>query len=97
MKIMKDELRHHGLAEKHFLKYYPRLQPWQLNAYRIRETIKNKGRKIYHKNLQFLDIVLSPVYKFMGLIAAMIIKIIDLNEFKHTGKNLMEISPKSII
>ena len=47
--IMKDELRHHGLAKKYFLKYYPRLQPWQLRAYKLRETIKNKGRKFYHK------------------------------------------------
>ena len=40
---MKRELRHHGLAKKYFLKYYPRLQPWQLRAYKLRETIKNKG------------------------------------------------------
>ena len=43
--IMNDELRHHGLAEKYFLKYYPRLQPWQLRCYRLKETLKNKGRK----------------------------------------------------
>ena len=61
--IMTDELRHHGLAEKHFLKYYPRLQPWQLMLYRFRETVKNKGRKFYDKNLRFLDKVLSPFIK----------------------------------
>ena len=41
--IMKDELRHHGMAKKHFLNHYPALQPWQLMIYRIRETINNKG------------------------------------------------------
>ena len=61
--IMKDELRHHGLAKKHFLKYYPRLQPWQLMVYRVRETLQNKGRKIYDSNLRLLDKILSPLYK----------------------------------
>ena len=28
--IMVDELRHHGMAKKYFLKNYPALQPWQL-------------------------------------------------------------------
>ena len=44
--IMKDELRHHGMAKKHFLNHYPALQPWQLMIYRTRETINNRGRKI---------------------------------------------------
>ncbi len=97
IKIMDDELRHHGLAKKHFIKYYPLLQPWHLKFYKIRETIKNKGRKFYYKNLEFLDLILSPLYKFMGFLAANIIRCINLVEFCHTGKNLMEISPKSII
>ena len=50
--IMSDELRHHGMAKKHFLNHYPALQPWQLMIYRIRETIHNKGRKIYDANLK---------------------------------------------
>ena len=95
--IMIDELRHHGMAEKHFLKYYPKLQPWQLMIYRVRETISNKSRKFYDKNLRLLDKVLSPLYKLMGFIAAKIACLINLNEFKRTGKNLMDISPKSII
>lgn len=95
--IMIDELRHHGMAEKHFLKYYPKLQPWQLMIYRVRETISNKSRKFYDKNLRFLDKVLSPLYKLMGFIAAKIASLVNLNEFKRNGKNLMDISPKSII
>ena len=50
--IMIDELRHHGMAKKHFLNHYPALQPWQLMIYRMRETINNKGRKIYDANLK---------------------------------------------
>jgi len=95
--IMNDELRHHGLAEKYFLKYYPRLQPWQLRCYRLKETLKNKGRKFYHKNLEFLDKLFTPLYRFMAYIAGIIISKINLNEFNHKGRNLMEISPKSII
>ena len=95
--IMEDELRHHGLAEKHFLKYYPRLQPWQLLAYRIKETLKNKGRKLYFKNLQFLDKVIGPLYSVMAQLAGLIIILINLKEFNRRGKNLMEISSKSII
>ena len=34
--IMGDELRHHGMAKKHFLNHYPALQPWHLMIYRIR-------------------------------------------------------------
>ena len=96
-KIMNDELRHHGLAEKHFLKYYPRLQPWQLMLYRFRETVKNHGRKFYDKNLKFLDKVLTPLYFAMAYIAGKVILLVNLNEFKREGKNLMEINIKSII
>ena len=95
--IMKDELRHHGLAEKHFLKYYPRLQPWQLMAYRIKETVKNKGRKLYFKNLKFLDKILTPLYSLMGHFAGSILIYVNLNEFNRKGKNLMDISRKSIL
>tara|TARA_B100000212_G_scaffold342516_1_gene330156 strand:- start:3686 stop:4390 length:705 start_codon:yes stop_codon:yes gene_type:complete len=95
--IMTDELRHHGLAEEYFLKYYPRLQPWQLMAYRLRETLQNKGRKLYDKNLRFLDKVLSPLYKLMAYLAASISNFLNLKEFDRTGKNLMDISPKSIV
>ena len=66
--IMKDELRHHGMAKKHFLNHYPALQPWQLMVYRMRETLNNKGRKIYDANLKFLDRLLSPLYKSMAYV-----------------------------
>ena len=49
--IMMDELRHHGMAKKYFLKNYPAMQPWQLFLYRFRETLQNKGRKFYDANL----------------------------------------------
>ena len=95
--IMEDELRHHGFSEKHFLKYYPRLQPWQLKFYRMRETLKNKTRKLYDKNIKFLDKVLTPVYFFMAYLAAKIVSIINLKEFQRKGNNLMEIRSKSIL
>ena len=60
--IMDDELRHHGMAKKFFLNHYPALQPWQLMIYRTKETINNKGRKIYDANLKFLDRLLTPLY-----------------------------------
>ena len=66
--IMLDELRHHGMAKKYFLNYYPALQPWQLMIYRTRETILNKGRKIYDSNLKFLDRLLTPLYRGLSLI-----------------------------
>ena len=61
--IMADELRHHGMAKKSFLNYYPALQPLQLRIYRMKETIHNKGRKIYDANLKFLDRFLTPISK----------------------------------
>ena len=95
--IMEDELRHHGLAEKHFLKHYPKLQPWQLRVYRLRETIKNKGRKFYDKNLKFLDKVLKPVYYFIAFLVGKILTLIESKQFNRTGKNLMNINSKSVI
>ena len=95
--IMEDELRHHGLAEKHFLKHYPKLQPWQLRIYRLRETIKNKGRKFYDKNLKFLDKVLKPVYYFIAFLVGKILSLIESKQFNRTGKNLMNINSKSVI
>ena len=96
-KIMEDELRHHGMAKKYFLDHYPALQPWQLMIYRIRETIHNKGRKIYDSNLKFLDRLLTPLYKGMAYLAGSMATNLNLNEFKREGKNLMNISSHSIL
>ena len=95
--IMADELRHHGMAKKSFLNYYPALQPLQLRIYRMKETIHNKGRKIYDANLKFLDSFLTPLYKAMAYLAGTITKKLNLNEFKREGKNLMNISCNSIL
>ena len=95
--IMMDELRHHGMAKKYFLKNYPALQPWQLVMYRFRETLQNKGRKLYDANLKFLDKILTPLYKGIAFVAGSMARKLNLNEFKRVGKNLMEISPNSIL
>mgnify|MGYP001337567049 CR=1 FL=1 len=95
--IMDDELRHHGFAEKHFLKYYPKLQPWQLRCYRAKETIQNYTRKFYYKNLNFLEKVLTPIYHSMAFFCGKVILLINLNEFQRNGRNLMDINLKSII
>ena len=95
--IMGDELRHHGMAKKFFLNHYPALQPWQLMIYRTKETIHNKGRKIYDANLKFLDRLLTPLYRAMAYLAGTIAMKLNLNEFKRKGKNLMNISSGSIL
>jgi len=95
--IMTDELRHHGMAKKYFLNHYPALQPWQLMIYRTKETIFNKGRKIYDANLKFLDRLLTPLYRAMAYLAAIIASKLNLNEFKRKGKNLMNVSSNSIL
>ena len=95
--IMSDELRHHGMAKKFFLNHYPALQPWQLMIYRTKETIHNKGRKIYDANLKFLDRLLTPFYRAMAYLAGTIAMKLNLNEFKRKGKNLMNISSCSIL
>ena len=95
--IMGDELRHHGMAKKFFLNHYPALQPWQLMIYRTKETIHNKGRKIYDANLKFLDRLLTPLYRTMAYLAGTIAIKLNLNEFKRKGKNLMNISSGSIL
>ena len=95
--IMADELRHHGMAKKSFLNYYPALQPLQLRIYRIKETINNKGRKIYDINFKFLDRLLTPLYRAMAYLVGTMTKKLNLNEFKREGKNLMNISSNSIL
>ena len=63
----------------------------------MRETINNKGRKIYDVNLKFLDRLLTPLYKSMAYLAGTIAKKLNLNEFKRKDKNLMNISSNSIL
>ena len=94
--IMSDELRHHGMAKKYFLNYYPALQPWQLMIYRTRETIHNKGRKIYDANLKFLDRLLTHIYRGIAYLAGSLARKLNLNEFKRKG-NLMNISSRSVL
>ena len=95
--IMEDELLHHGMAKKYFLNHYPALQPWQLMIYRIKETILNKGRKIYDVNLKFLDSLLTPLYRVMAYLGGSMARKLNLNEFKREGKNLMNISSHSVL
>jgi len=95
--IMTDELRHHRMAKKYFLNHYPALQPLHLMIYRMKETINNKGRKIYDANLKFVDRLLTPLYKALAYLAGTIAKKLNLNEFKRKNKNLMDISPNSIL
>ena len=85
------------MAKKFFLNHYPSLQPWQLMIYRTKETINNKGRKIYDANLKFLDRLLNPLYKALAYFAGNIAKKLNLNEFKRKNKNLMNISSNSIL
>ena len=96
-KIMSDELLHHGMAKKYFLNHYPALQPWQLIFYRTKETLHNKGRKIYDANLKFLERILTPLYNGMAFLAGFLASKLDLDEFKREGENLMNISSKSIL
>ena len=95
--IMSDELRHHGMAKKYFLNHYPTLQPWQLMIYRTKETLGNKGRKIYDANLKFLERVLTPLYRGLAYLAGVLASKLNLDEFQRQGKNLMNISSKSIL
>tara|TARA_Y100000991_G_scaffold193710_1_gene161910 strand:+ start:179 stop:892 length:714 start_codon:yes stop_codon:yes gene_type:complete len=95
--IMLDELRHHGMAKKYFLNHYPALQPWQLMIYRTRETLNNKGRKIYDANLKFLDRLVTPLYKSIAYFAGSMAKKLNLTKYKREGKNLMDISSHSIL
>ena len=65
--------------------------------FRTRETINNKGRKIYDANLKLLDQLLTPLYRAMAFLAGIIAMKLNLNEFRRKGKNLMNISSFSIL
>jgi hypothetical protein len=65
--------------------------------YRAKETINNKGRKLYDANLKLLDRLLTPLYVALAYIVGTMAKKLNLNEFKRKGKNLMNISSNSIL
>ena len=94
--IMKDELRHHKMAKEYFLKYYPTLQPWQLQFYKLRETIQNKTRIIYYKNIKFLDKIFQPIYIFFSFFAALLLEHLNVDQFRRKNMNLINISPRSM-
>ena len=94
---MNDEIRHHNMAKQYFLKYFPQLQPWQLLIYKWREVIKNKSRKLYHRNILFLEKIFYPLYFTLAYIAGKLLKILNLNQFDRKGKNLMEIKSSSML
>tara|TARA_Y100001968_G_scaffold79731_1_gene70973 strand:- start:433 stop:1149 length:717 start_codon:yes stop_codon:yes gene_type:complete len=94
--IMKDELRHHGMAKEYFLRYYPTLQPWQLKCYKLREIIKNKTRIIYYKNIKFLDKIFNPIYILLSFFAALLLRHLNVKDFNRKNKNLMNISYRSM-
>jgi len=95
--IMKDELRHHGMARKYFLKYYPFIQPYQLMIYKYREYLHNKGRKFYFKNFQILEKLFTPIYFFVSYLVSLPLRLLNQKEFSRINKNLMDISSKSLL
>ncbi len=95
--IMKDELRHHGMAREYFLKYYPNLQPYHLFLYKLRETIKNKTRRIYYKNIEFLEIIFKPLYSLLALLGGYLLLKFNHYHFYRENINLMDISSKSLL
>ncbi len=95
--IMNDELRHHGFAKEHFLKYYPKLQPWQLKYYKAKETAKNRFRRIYDFNLKLLGKLLNPLYILLGYFGVQIISLINTSNLSRTGRNLMDLKSNSIL
>jgi len=95
--IMKDELRHHGMAKSYFIKHYPRLQPFHLSFYKLRETLKNKSRKLYDKNLKLLDRVFLPIYSLVSYSLVPFLNFIDLKQYDRDSVNLMSISPRSVL
>ena len=95
--IMEDELMHHGMAKKYFLKHFPFLQPYQLELYKYREFIKNRVRKIHFKNSIFLGKLFTPIYIFLSIIITAPLKLLNINQFNRKGKNLMLINSKSLL
>ena len=97
LSIMKDELRHHGMAKKYFLKYFPFMQPYQLAFYKYREFFSNKGRKFYFKNFLILEKLFTPFYFAISFLVSFPLRLLNATEFKRINKNLMDISSKSML
>ena len=95
--IMNDELRHHEMAKKYFLKYFPLLQPYQLEIYKYREFFKNRIRKFHFKNSLFLGKLFTPIFFLLSILITIPFKLLDLCEFDRKNKNLMQIDSKSVL
>jgi rubrerythrin len=91
-KIMDEEDRHWGFAKKFYTKSFPNSS---LTVAYKRETIKNKMRMFYFKNLRFMNKIFNPIINFFILIFGGIA--ILLNASSSHNKNLMKISSSSIL
>lgn len=91
--IMEDELNHHGMAKRHFLKSYPQ---YQLSVAFNRERLKNKFRMLVAKNSAFLDKVFYPLSLLFASLALIIVRLIPCRINNQTV-NLFEKSGASIL
>ena len=91
-KIMTEEDRHWGFAKLFYNKEFPNSS---LSVAYKRETIKNKMRMFYFKNLRFLNKIFNPIINFFILIFGGVA--IFLNQSSSENKNLMRISSNSIL
>lgn len=91
--IMEDELNHHGMAKRHFLKSYPQ---YQLSIAFNRERLKNKVRMLVAKNSGFLDKVFYPLSLLFASLALIIVRLIpyrinnkSVNAFEKSGSSIL--------
>ena len=85
--IMNDEIRHHSLAKKYYLSKYSQSF---LSSIFLREKAANKARKMYKRNLQFLDRIFKPLFLLLVFISVPILSAISTNGLRIQTKNLME-------
>ena len=90
--IMGEEDRHWGFAKLFYNKAFPNSS---LSVAYKRETIKNKMRLFYFKNLRFLNKIFNPIINFFILIFGGVA--ILLNPSSSENKNLMRINSGSIL
>ena len=91
--IMEDELNHHGMAKRHFLKSYPE---YQLSVAFNRERLKNKFRMLVAKNSGFLDKVFYPFSLLFASLALIVVRLIPsrinsetVNVFEKPGGGIL--------